>query len=63
MTATGKTPSRQHGSHKAKAMGPTGDVGREVRVERLRKLVASNKYEVDTFKLALKILTKALSSA
>ncbi len=39
---------------------PEGDVARAARVEELRQLVASGRYQVQPQKLALKILVRAL---
>jgi anti-sigma28 factor (negative regulator of flagellin synthesis) len=42
------------------ATAPEGDVARTARVEELRQLVASGRYQVQPQKLALKILVRAL---
>jgi anti-sigma28 factor (negative regulator of flagellin synthesis) len=42
------------------ASSSEGDVGRAARVEELRQMVASGRYQVQPQKLALKILVRAL---
>lgn len=60
MTVTSKAPGRSKAVHKAVAASGA-DVARAARVEELRRMVASGRYKVNPYKLALKIMVRALS--
>lgn len=61
MTVTSKLPVK--GKVVAKAVASAGaDIARQARVEELRRMVAAGRYRVDPYKLALKIMVKALGN-
>jgi len=59
MTGTSRLPSKGKAVSRAVATG-SGDIARQSRVEQLRRMVAAGQYQVDPYKLALKIMVKAL---
>jgi hypothetical protein len=61
MKVTGsRLPAKKAVPHKAVAFSG-GDVGRQARVTELRALVRAKAYRVDSYKLAVKILARALT--
>ena len=61
MKVTGsRLPAKKAASHKAIALSG-GDVGRQARVTELRGMIRSRTYRVDPYKLATRILARALS--
>ncbi len=62
MAITGKAHGSKVASGKTKALQASagGDIGQESRVEELRQMVAAGRYEVHPFKLALKIMVRAM---
>jgi anti-sigma28 factor (negative regulator of flagellin synthesis) len=63
MTFTGRHTSRKLSSKRASvATSQTGEqVARAVQVEALRRLVAAGRYRVEPYKLAVRILARALA--
>jgi hypothetical protein len=59
MKVTGSRLPAKKVAHKAVAMGGV-DVGRQARVRELRGLVKAKLYQVDSYRLAVKILARAL---
>jgi anti-sigma28 factor (negative regulator of flagellin synthesis) len=60
MKVTGRLPPKKAHDKALAAMG-AGDVGRQARVTELRGMVSAGKYRVDSRKLAVRILARALS--
>jgi hypothetical protein len=61
MKVTGsRLPAKKAASHKAVALSG-GDVGRQARVTELRSLVKAKAYRVDSYRLAVRILARALT--
>jgi len=60
MTAKGTLPGRKTTTHKAVATSAGSDMARSARLEELRRMVASGRYKVEPYKLAVKIMVKAL---
>jgi anti-sigma28 factor (negative regulator of flagellin synthesis) len=58
MTVTSKLPASRKASKQVATA--SGDVARQARVEELRQMVAAGRYQVDPYKLALKIMVRAL---
>jgi anti-sigma28 factor (negative regulator of flagellin synthesis) len=62
MKVTGsRLPARKAPQHKAVAMAGGEDIGRQARVTELRGMVKAKNYRVDSYKLATRILARALS--
>jgi anti-sigma28 factor (negative regulator of flagellin synthesis) len=65
MTFTGRHTSRKLSSKRASlATGRSGEqIARAARVEELRRLVAAGRYRVEPYKLAMRILARALAES
>jgi anti-sigma28 factor (negative regulator of flagellin synthesis) len=61
MKVTGRLGTKKSVRDKAIAAAGSGDIGRQARVEELRRMVAGGRYRVDPYRLALRILVRALS--
>jgi anti-sigma28 factor (negative regulator of flagellin synthesis) len=64
MTFTGRHTSRKLSSKRASSMATSRSgeqVARAARVEELRRLVAAGRYRVEPYKLAVRILARALA--
>jgi anti-sigma28 factor (negative regulator of flagellin synthesis) len=59
MRVTNKAPGKSKVDKAIATAG--GDIVREARVEELRRLVASGRYQVNPYKLALKIMVRAMA--
>jgi anti-sigma28 factor (negative regulator of flagellin synthesis) len=64
MTFTGRHTSRKLSSKRAPmAVSRSGEqIARATRVEELRRLVAAGRYRVEPYKLAVRILARALGA-
>jgi anti-sigma28 factor (negative regulator of flagellin synthesis) len=61
MSVTGRTTRSKQTTKRAATAAASGEmIVRAARVEELRRLVSSGRYKVEPFKLALKILARAL---
>jgi anti-sigma28 factor (negative regulator of flagellin synthesis) len=62
MKVTGRHSAKSHAPHKAVVAAGTSAIaiGRSGRVAELKRLVASGRYQVDPYRLAAKILIRAL---
>ena len=63
MTVTGRTTRGKLSTKKASVgQSPTATIVRAAHVEELRRQVASGRYKVEPYRLALRILARALKS-
>ena len=60
MTVTSRLPSKGNAVSKEIATA-SGDVARQARIIELRRMVAAGQYRVEPYKLALRIMVRALS--
>lgn len=61
MKVTGRLSAKKSIQAKALAAAGTSDIGRQARVMELRRMVASRRYRVDPYRLALRIMVRALA--
>jgi len=60
MKVTGRHSAKSHAPNKALAAAGATAIGRHGRVAELKRLVASGHYRVDPYRLAARILIRAL---